>query len=112
MAFGNTGGWVVDIAIVVSQIGFCCAYIIFISQNLSHYLADCFGEDLENITTAEDPVEAVEENDCEVVAQKYSTWVVVGTTIPLIMLGQIRHLNKLAIFSLIQVILKLKRIYL
>jgi len=100
MAFGNTGGWVVDVAIVVSQIGFCCAYIIFISQNLSHYLANCFGEDLENITTAEDPVKAVEENDCEIDAQKYSTWVVVGTTIPLIMLGQIRHLNKLAIFSL------------
>lgn len=36
-ALGNTGTVIVDILLVVSQIGFCCAYLIFISENLSSY---------------------------------------------------------------------------
>ncbi|KAL4230317.1 hypothetical protein ACF0H5_010700 [Mactra antiquata] len=36
-AIGHTGRLLVDIAIVVSQTGFCCAYIIFITENLSAY---------------------------------------------------------------------------
>lgn len=36
-ALGHTGRVLVDIAIVISQTGFCCAYIIFISENLSDY---------------------------------------------------------------------------
>ncbi|XP_064404941.1 uncharacterized protein LOC135350143 [Halichondria panicea] len=33
-AFGAVGKAFVDILIVISQIGFCCAYLIFISENL------------------------------------------------------------------------------
>ncbi|KAL8570272.1 hypothetical protein ACOMHN_011294 [Nucella lapillus] len=36
-ALGHIGRVLVDIAIVISQTGFCCAYIIFISENLSDY---------------------------------------------------------------------------
>ncbi|EGD75796.1 hypothetical protein PTSG_07915 [Salpingoeca rosetta] len=32
--YGNTGWWTVQASIVLSQIGFCCAYLIFITQNL------------------------------------------------------------------------------
>ncbi|XP_041359455.1 amino acid transporter AVT3B-like isoform X2 [Gigantopelta aegis] len=38
-AMGHTGRFLVDLAIVLSQIGFCCAYLIFIAQNLSDYMA-------------------------------------------------------------------------
>ncbi|XP_070197202.1 uncharacterized protein [Littorina saxatilis] len=37
-ALGRTGRVLVDIAIVISQTGFCCAYLIFISENLSDYI--------------------------------------------------------------------------
>ncbi|XP_064608068.1 uncharacterized protein LOC135472479 [Liolophura sinensis] len=37
-AFGRTGLLIVDAAIVISQTGFVCAYLIFISENLSDYL--------------------------------------------------------------------------
>ncbi|KAL5012999.1 hypothetical protein ScPMuIL_011550 [Solemya velum] len=37
-AMGHTGRLMVDLAIVVSQTGFCCAYLIFISENLSDYI--------------------------------------------------------------------------
>jgi len=37
-AFGFTGRAIVDFALLTSQIGFCCAYLIFISENLSTYL--------------------------------------------------------------------------
>lgn len=33
-AFGKPGWWVVQISIVLSQVGFCCAYLIFITENL------------------------------------------------------------------------------
>lgn len=33
--FGKTGSRLVNFAIISSQIGFCCAYIIFIAQNLN-----------------------------------------------------------------------------
>ena len=35
VAFGNRGWWAVQMSIVSSQIGFCCAYIIFIMHNAS-----------------------------------------------------------------------------
>lgn len=38
-AFGTKGRWLVDGTVVVSQIGFCCAYLIFISENLSTYIS-------------------------------------------------------------------------
>ncbi|BFZ24128.1 hypothetical protein BsWGS_27167 [Bradybaena similaris] len=34
-AFGSAGRLLVDFAIVLSQIGFCCAYLIFICRNMS-----------------------------------------------------------------------------
>lgn len=37
-ALGNPGFWVVQIAIVVSQIGICCAYLIFITHNVGNIL--------------------------------------------------------------------------
>jgi len=37
-AFGLTGRAVIDFALLTSQIGFCCAYLIFISENLSVYI--------------------------------------------------------------------------
>ncbi|CAD5115113.1 DgyrCDS4119 [Dimorphilus gyrociliatus] len=37
-AIGKLGRWLVELCIIVSQIGFCCAYLIFMSENLSHYL--------------------------------------------------------------------------
>lgn len=37
-AFGMTGRAVIDFALLTSQIGFCCAYLIFISENLSAYM--------------------------------------------------------------------------
>ncbi|XP_060565661.1 uncharacterized protein LOC132724732 isoform X2 [Ruditapes philippinarum] len=36
-AIGHAGRMLVDMAIVISQTGFCCAYIIFITENLSAY---------------------------------------------------------------------------
>jgi len=36
-AFGTPGRAVVDLALLTSQIGFCCAYLIFISENLSTF---------------------------------------------------------------------------
>ncbi|XP_076344776.1 uncharacterized protein LOC143244286 isoform X3 [Tachypleus tridentatus] len=38
-AMGNIGRWLVDMTILVSQLGFCCAYLIFISENLSSYIS-------------------------------------------------------------------------
>ncbi|XP_013395814.1 amino acid transporter AVT3B isoform X1 [Lingula anatina] len=37
-AMGKLGQWLVDLAILISQVGFCCAYLIFISKNLSDYM--------------------------------------------------------------------------
>jgi len=37
-AFGAGGRAVIDFALLTSQIGFCCAYLIFISENLSTYI--------------------------------------------------------------------------
>lgn len=40
-ALGKIGKVVVEIMIVVSQIGFCCAYLIFVSENLHSILPLC-----------------------------------------------------------------------
>ena len=37
-AIGYHGRLLVDIAIVLSQTGFCCAYLIFITENLTDYI--------------------------------------------------------------------------
>lgn len=39
-AMGTMGSLLVDVSIVVSQVGFCCAYLIFISENLSSIRSD------------------------------------------------------------------------
>ncbi|CAG0890081.1 unnamed protein product [Cyprideis torosa] len=36
VAFGPVGRTVVDLTLTVSQFGFCCAYLIFITENLTH----------------------------------------------------------------------------
>ena len=37
IAYGDRGKHIVDASIGISQTGFCCAYLIFISENLAHY---------------------------------------------------------------------------
>lgn len=37
IGFGPRGKNVVDAAICASQLGFCCAYLIFISENIAHF---------------------------------------------------------------------------
>ncbi|XP_033104591.1 amino acid transporter AVT3C-like [Anneissia japonica] len=70
-ALGNTGRTVVDTVIVISQTGFCCAYLIFITENLGSYIV------------------------------KFATfqWLLFLLP-PLAFLAMLRHLNHLAIFSL------------
>jgi len=70
-AFGLTGRAVIDFALLTSQIGFCCAYLIFISENLSAY------------------VPTVEKHQ----------WLVFLLP-PLYLLSLIKDLSKFAIFSL------------
>lgn len=117
MAFGKWGAFTVDAAIVISQIGFCCAYVIFLSQNISHYLAGCYEEDdalmepdeeeeitdqviqmYKNITT--DQQQTLQQG-CEIVAKSYQSSIVLVLLLPLLLLCQVRHLNRLAIFSLL-----------
>jgi len=70
-AFGLTGRAVIDFALLTSQIGFCCAYLIFISENLSAY------------------VPSVEKHQ----------WLVFLLP-PLFLLSLIKDLSKFAVFSL------------
>ena len=38
-AFGHFGRYVIDMALTVSQVGFCCGYLIYIIETLrSHYI--------------------------------------------------------------------------
>lgn len=37
-AIGGLGRFLVESALLISQVGFCCAYLIFISENLSDYV--------------------------------------------------------------------------
>ncbi len=37
-AFGSAGRLTVDSMLLVSQVGFCCAYLIFISENLATFV--------------------------------------------------------------------------
>lgn len=71
-AMGPIGKAVVDITIVVSQIGFCCAYLIFISENL-HSIYPRFS----------------------------STVYLFTLLVPLAFLSNLRSLNHLAPFSLV-----------
>ncbi|XP_071786966.1 uncharacterized protein [Asterias amurensis] len=70
-ALGNKGKVLVDTSIVVSQIGFSCAYLIFISSNLVTFVPG--------------------------LAKHH--WVAV-MMVPLTLLCLLRHLNRLALFSL------------
>jgi len=71
VAYGNKGWWVVQISVIMSQIGFCCAYLVFISHNLDTLLP---------------------------VAPNQIVFLLI---IPLMVLANIRDLSGLAIFSLI-----------
>lgn len=82
-AFGKVGGILVDVAIVVSQTGFCCAYLIFISENIAQYFSI--------------QEEATDESEPGSNTQKL---VLLFLLIPLCLLCLLRHLHKLAIFSL------------
>lgn len=71
-ALGHTGRMLVDLAIVISQTGFCCAYIIFITENLSDYI----------------------------VGIKLWQWLLILLP-PLFLLTLLRHLSSLALSSLL-----------
>ena len=52
--------------IVISQIGFCCAYLIFLAQNISHYLAGCYIDEDEGLEDETEPVlESIKPVDAE-----------------------------------------------
>lgn len=70
-AFGNSGRAIVDISIVISQIGFSCAYLIFISDTMNNIFP---------------------------VLSKHQF--LMSLLPPLAILVNFRHLRKLAIFSL------------
>eukprot|EP00730_Choanoeca_flexa_P019083 TRINITY_DN9306_c0_g1_i4.p1 TRINITY_DN9306_c0_g1~~TRINITY_DN9306_c0_g1_i4.p1 ORF type:complete len:307 (+),score=35.92 TRINITY_DN9306_c0_g1_i4:210-1130(+) len=70
-AYGSKGWWTVQLAIIFSQVGFCCAYLIFIKENLATLLG-------------------------ELSQATYLT----GLCIPLCVLVLIRDLKGLSIFSL------------
>ncbi|XP_071951586.1 uncharacterized protein [Antedon mediterranea] len=70
-ALGNSGRTLVDSVIVISQTGFCCAYLIFITENLGSYF--------NNFATYQ--------------------WLLFMLP-PLAFLAMLRHLHHLAIFSL------------
>eukprot|EP00045_Choanoeca_perplexa_P006753 m.58456 g.58456 ORF g.58456 m.58456 type:complete len:409 (+) comp13765_c0_seq1:169-1395(+) len=70
-AFGKPGWWAVQLAIVFSQVGFCCAYLIFITENLQTLIGEL----------------------------SYITYLG-GLCVPLSLLVLIRDLKGLSIFSL------------
>ncbi|XP_031564992.1 amino acid transporter AVT3C-like [Actinia tenebrosa] len=72
VSLGLTGKAIVDISIVVSQIGFSCAYLIFISENIADMTSDRFSKNTVLLTLLP----------------------------PLLVLVNFRHLKRLAIFSM------------
>lgn len=87
---GRFGGWTVDILVIVSQLGSCCAYLIFISENATRYLLKCDHEVLNG----------TEYKNCEEKLTFYSNNILLCLMLPLVFLSQIRNLDRLAIFSL------------
>lgn len=69
-ALGGLGRWLVDLTLLISQLGFCCAYLIFILENVSSYIPYV----------------------------NKSQWLILLLP-PLFLLTLLRHLHKLAIFS-------------
>jgi len=80
IGFGPRGKNVVDAAICASQLGFCCAYLIFISENIAHFY------------------HGLEEGEKATEKMKLP---VLACMIPgLVALSLIRKLHKLSIFNL------------
>jgi len=90
LVLGKFGGWFVDILVIISQLGFCCAYLIFISENASRYLLKCDPE----------VMNGTDFKNCEEKLTFYSNNILLCIMLPLIILSQIRSLDRLAIFSL------------
>ncbi|XP_046394418.1 amino acid transporter AVT3B-like [Ischnura elegans] len=70
-ALGDSGRGLIDLVVLVSQIGFCCAYLIFIMENLSKFFTSL----------------------------THFHWLLLILP-PLFFITLLRHLSKLAIFSL------------
>ncbi|XP_070553065.1 uncharacterized protein [Ptychodera flava] len=70
-AMGSKGQILVDVTIIVSQTGFCCAYLIFITENLSNFVYE----------------------------MHMYQWLLILLP-PMSLLTMVRKLHKLAIFSL------------
>lgn len=80
IGFGQRGKNIVDAAICASQTGFCCAYLIFISENIAHFY------------------HGLQEGETALESQKLPILICM---IPgLIALSLIRKLHKLSIFNL------------
>ncbi|XP_078496034.1 LOW QUALITY PROTEIN: uncharacterized protein LOC100183303 [Ciona intestinalis] len=87
-AFGRKGAALVEAAIVVSQIGFCCAYLIFITENVAQYISRSQNVDMQQDDTALAPGSSMQK------------WILLAILFPLCALCFLRHLHKLRIFSL------------
>ncbi|XP_065886219.1 uncharacterized protein [Dysidea avara] len=74
-AIGPAGKWLVEVSIIVSQLGFCCAYLIFISENLHNLLS----LDFPSLT------------------KMHYLWIII---VPLIFLANLRQLGSLGTFSI------------
>uniref|UniRef100_H2YM38 Amino acid transporter transmembrane domain-containing protein n=1 Tax=Ciona savignyi TaxID=51511 RepID=H2YM38_CIOSA len=88
-AYGRIGSTLVESAIVVSQLGFCCAYLIFIIENVAQYILRS-----ENLESLEEEVLA------PAPGSSLQKWILLTILFPLCMLCFLRHLHKLALFSL------------
>ncbi|GAB1608918.1 uncharacterized protein LOC106875310, partial [Argonauta hians] len=81
-AMGWFGRFVVDIVLLVSQIGFCCAYLIFICENMSDNLEGL------SLNTFQFEIQSAFRIGCLVVLLP-----------PLCLLAFFRHLNSLSVSS-------------
>ncbi|KAG8230461.1 hypothetical protein J437_LFUL009950 [Ladona fulva] len=70
-ALGDRGRGLIDAVVLISQIGFCCAYLIFIMENLSQFFPSL----------------------------SHYQWLLIILP-PLFFLTLLRHLSKLAVFSI------------
>ncbi|CAK8697537.1 unnamed protein product [Clavelina lepadiformis] len=77
-AYGQSGSALVDVAIIVSQTGFCCAYLIFIIENMAQYIS----------------------SSNQMGGLNVQKLILASLLLPLCFLCFLRHLHKLAVFSL------------
>ena len=101
IGFGPRGKNVVDAAICASQLGFCCAYLIFISENIAHFYHGL--EEGEERVLIISLIYIDDINGCKTHEKKATEKMklpVLACMIPgLVALSLIRKLHKLSIFK-------------